>query len=65
MNNLTSKIFKKKTTRLYSYNALPGLGRLDPTVGETDPTNTTITVLTTVSGPAMAGGQKNMVEVRA
>ncbi|GAA4090884.1 hypothetical protein GCM10022392_10770 [Mucilaginibacter panaciglaebae] len=47
MKNLPVKKFKKKTNTLYRYNRLSGINQSDTTVGETDPTNTTITVLTT------------------
>lgn len=43
------KKLKKKTTTLYRFGR-QGAGRGTTTAGETDPTNTTITVLTTVSG---------------
>jgi len=50
MKNLLSKNFKKKTNKIYSYNqlAMSGSDTTDTIIG--DPTNTTITVLTTVSG---------------
>jgi hypothetical protein len=50
MKNLPVKNFKKKTNTLYRYNHLSGVNQLETTVGETDPTNTTITILTTASG---------------
>lgn len=49
MKNLPEKNFKKKTIKLYSFNNyLSGGNPTDTIIG--DPTNTTITVLTTVSG---------------
>jgi hypothetical protein len=50
MKNSPTKNFKKKTNKLYSYNGLSLVNQSDPTGG--DPTNTTITILTTVSRPA-------------
>ena len=50
MKNSPIKNFKKKTNKLYSYNRLSLVDQSDPTGG--DPTNTTITILTTVSRPA-------------
>ncbi len=64
MKNLTVKNFTKKTNKLYRYNNLSELNQSDTTVGETDPTNTTITVLTTVSGQTHLNNQQNAVKLR-
>jgi hypothetical protein len=47
MKNLPASNFKKKTSKLYRYQVGIIAGQSDTTVG--DPTNTTITILTTVS----------------
>jgi hypothetical protein len=54
MKNFPSKIFKKKTNKLYSFNLLSESDNLtETTVG--DPTNTIITTLTTASGQTHFG----------
>ncbi|MES2060449.1 MAG: hypothetical protein V4456_00915 [Bacteroidota bacterium] len=66
MKNLIVKNFKKKTNKLYSFNHLSGINSTDtPTdtiIG--DPTNTTITVLTTVSGPTHFNSRQNGDKLR-
>ncbi|WP_295769279.1 hypothetical protein [uncultured Mucilaginibacter sp.] len=47
MKNPNAKLFRKKTSRLYRFNPLSDTNGFETTVG--DPTNTTITILTTVS----------------
>jgi hypothetical protein len=47
MKNLPVSNFKKKTSKLFRYHGGVIAGQSDTTVG--DPTNTTITILTTVS----------------
>ncbi|WP_143822038.1 hypothetical protein [Mucilaginibacter pedocola] len=49
MNKLSAKFLKKRTQKVYRYGHAAGHGQA-PSTFETDPTNTTITVLTTVSG---------------
>jgi len=55
-------LLMKKTNKIYSYNQLAGSGPADTIIG--DPTNTTITVLTTVSGPARLGNRGKAVKLR-
>ena len=64
MKNLPVKNFKKKTNTLYRYNHLSGINQSDTTVGETDPTNTTITVLTTVSGQTHLSHKHSPLKLR-
>ncbi|RKR84620.1 hypothetical protein BDD43_4866 [Mucilaginibacter gracilis] len=49
MKNITAKKFNKRINKLHRFNDLIDDYSAETTVG--DPTNTTITVLTTVSGP--------------
>ena len=63
MKNLLMKNFKKKTNRVYSYNQLMTSSiPTDTIIG--DPTNTTITVLTTVSGQTHLGNHSKEVKLR-
>ena len=62
MKNLPLRNFKKKTNTLYSYNHLSGDNQSDTTVG--DPTNTTITILTTVSAQTHLSNMQNAVKFR-
>jgi len=64
MKNLLSKNFKKKTNKIYSYNQLvmSGSDTTDTIIG--DPTNTTITVLTTVSGQVHLGNHSKATKIR-
>ena len=62
MKNLPVRNFKKKTNTLYSYNHLSGDNQSDTTVG--DPTNTTITILTTVSAQTHLSNMQNAVKFR-
>ncbi|MGF7079740.1 hypothetical protein ABIB50_002084 [Mucilaginibacter sp. UYCu711] len=50
MKHVQVKNFKRKTNTIHSYRGLSNGYDTQPTVGETDPTNTVITILTTVSG---------------
>jgi hypothetical protein len=61
MKNLSMKNFKKKTNTLYRYNHLSGDGQSETTVG--DPTNTTITILTTVSAQTHLSHRQNGVKL--
>ena len=63
MKNLPIKNFKKKTNTLYRYNHLSESSQLGTTGGETDPTNTTITVLTTISGQTHLSNRQNGVKL--
>jgi hypothetical protein len=62
MKNLLMKNFKKKTNKVYSYDQLTGPNPTDTIIG--DPTNTTITVLTTVSGQTHLGNRPKAVKLR-
>jgi len=62
MKNLPVTNFKKKTNTLYSYNRLSGDNLSETTVG--DPTNTTITILTTVSAQTHLSNMQNAVKFR-
>ena len=64
MKNLSMKNLKKKTNTLYRYNQLSGIDLSDTNVGETDPTNTMITILTTVSGQIHFSHRNNAVNLR-
>jgi hypothetical protein len=63
MKNLPVKNFKKKTNTLYSYNRLSGDNLSETTIGETDPTNTTITILTTASGQTHFSPKQNLAKL--
>ena len=64
MKNLSMKNLKKKTNTLYRYNQLSGIDLSEANVGETDPTNTMITILTTVSGQTHFSHRNNAVNLR-
>jgi len=64
MKNLPMKNFKKKTSTLYRYNHLSGVSQSENTVGETDPTNTTITILTTASGQPRFSQRQSPIKLR-
>lgn len=61
MKNLPINNFKKKTNILFRYNTLTPAEHSEANTGETDPTNTTITVLTTVSGQVHFSRIQNML----
>lgn len=58
MKNLKEKTFKKKISKLYSFNRSENSNSSETTVG--DPTNTVITVLTTVSHFGQGLNQTNL-----
>ncbi|MFD2865446.1 hypothetical protein ACFSYC_12165 [Mucilaginibacter antarcticus] len=62
MKNITAKSFKKKVNKLHRFSDLIDLHSAETTVG--DPTNTTITVLTTVSGPTHFGKPQRENNIR-
>ncbi|MEB0261810.1 hypothetical protein [Mucilaginibacter sp. 10I4] len=62
MKNLPIKNFKKKTNKRYSFNNLSGVSSTETTVG--DPTNTVITILTTVSGQTHLTNRHTAVKFR-
>jgi hypothetical protein len=62
MKSPAIKNLKKKTVTVFSYNQLSTVNPSDTNTG--DPTNTTITILTTVSGPALSLNQQNPVKRR-
>ncbi|NHA03302.1 hypothetical protein G7092_05835 [Mucilaginibacter sp. HC2] len=62
MKNLKEKTFKKKINKLYSFNVLENTGSSETTVG--DPTNTVITVLTTVSRQVQFGHAQDQAPPR-
>ena len=62
MKNLSVKNFKKKTNKRYSFNHLSGVSSTETTVG--DPTNTVITILTTVSGQTYLTNRPTAVKFR-
>jgi uncharacterized protein YgiB involved in biofilm formation len=57
MKNHLEKNLKKKTNTVFEFASGSQFGNSETTKGETDPTNTTITILTTVSS-VFRGGQK-------
>jgi hypothetical protein len=64
MKNLPMKNLIKKTNTLYRYNHLSGINLSETIVGETDPTNTMITILTTVSGQTHFSQRNKAVNLR-
>ena len=63
MKNLTDKIFKKKTNKVYSFNRLNGQNSTSPPSG--DPTNTVvITIITTASGQPLFQNSDNPGDLR-
>ncbi|MDT3401041.1 hypothetical protein [Mucilaginibacter terrae] len=62
MKNPQAKLFKKKTSKLYRFNPLSESNGFETTVG--DPTNTTITILTTVSHQSGFGKSVNVGQLK-
>jgi hypothetical protein len=63
MKNLTGKMFRKKTNKLYSFNRISDTKLSDTTISG-DPTNTVIITIITTSGGTHFGNPQHQGNMR-